>query len=227
VPVVLVHGLGLSGRSLLPLAARLAADRPVYVPDLPGYGRSQKPPAAADVPELADALAGWMAVAGTGRSALLGHSMGCQVIVDLALHHPALADRLVLVGPSTDPAAPTVLGQAWRALGDLPGEPLSFWPVLLADYLTAGPLRVLRALRLLLRDPLREKLPRLTQPVLVVRGANDPIAPQRWAEEVCRLAPRAGLVVLPRAAHAAPYGAPGAVARAVRPFLGGDDGKGP
>jgi 2-hydroxy-6-oxonona-2,4-dienedioate hydrolase len=43
-PVVLIHGLSVSGRYLLPTAARLAADRCVYVPDLPGFGGSEQPP---------------------------------------------------------------------------------------------------------------------------------------------------------------------------------------
>jgi pimeloyl-ACP methyl ester carboxylesterase len=39
-PVVPVHGLGLSGRYMLPTAERLAPYFPVYLPDLPGFGDS-------------------------------------------------------------------------------------------------------------------------------------------------------------------------------------------
>jgi len=57
-PVVLVHGLGLSGRYMLPVAERLARHNlQVYLPDLPGFGDSDKPDAALDVSRLADALA--------------------------------------------------------------------------------------------------------------------------------------------------------------------------
>ena len=56
-PVVLVHGLGLSGRYMLPVADRLAPRYPVYLPDLPGFGDSAKPARALDVSGLADALA--------------------------------------------------------------------------------------------------------------------------------------------------------------------------
>ena len=41
--MVLVHGVGVSGRYLLPTAERLARRYPTYVPDLPGFGRSDKP----------------------------------------------------------------------------------------------------------------------------------------------------------------------------------------
>src|SRR5262245_40295657 len=42
-PVVLVHGLSASSRCMVPTAERLAVYRPVYAPDLPGFGRSDTP----------------------------------------------------------------------------------------------------------------------------------------------------------------------------------------
>src|SRR5207247_9606363 len=51
--VVLVHGIGVSGRYLVPTAVRLATTCRVYVPDLPGFGLSTKPSAILDVPALA------------------------------------------------------------------------------------------------------------------------------------------------------------------------------
>src|SRR5213593_2730802 len=59
-PVVLVHGYGVSGRYMLPLARSLAPFVSVFAPDLPGYGRSQRPPSPLGVADLAAALAGWL-----------------------------------------------------------------------------------------------------------------------------------------------------------------------
>jgi hypothetical protein len=42
--VVLVHGLVVSGRYMLPTLRHLAPSCKVYAPDLPGFGRSEKPP---------------------------------------------------------------------------------------------------------------------------------------------------------------------------------------
>ena len=59
--VVLVHGLAVSHRYLMPTAQLLAAHHDVYVVDLPGFGLSGDPGPALDVPEHAAALAdGWM-----------------------------------------------------------------------------------------------------------------------------------------------------------------------
>jgi 2-hydroxy-6-oxonona-2,4-dienedioate hydrolase len=219
-PIVLVHGLGMSSRYLMPTARCLAADHRVYVPELPGHGRSEHPPEALDVPALADSLAAWVRVAGPARAAYLGNSLGCQVIVDFALRYPEHIDAAILIGPSMDPEAPTVVQQGWRGVRDMLHEPLSFWPVLVGDYFRSGPVRTLRTLAYGLRDPVLEKLPRVPVPTLILRGQLDPIAPQGWAERMVRLLPRARLVVLPGAAHVANYSAPEGVARAVRSFLG-------
>ena len=117
-PVVLVHGLGLSGRYMLPVARHLAPHFPVYLPDLPGFGDSEKPADTLDVPGLADALAAWIAAAGLARAALLGNSFGCQIIADLAARHPDLVERAVLQGPTTPPDERSWLWQfvRWRQI---------------------------------------------------------------------------------------------------------------
>jgi 2-hydroxy-6-oxonona-2,4-dienedioate hydrolase len=53
----------------------------------------------------------------------------------------------------------------------------------------------------------------------VVRGARDPVAPQRWVEEATRLLPRGELRVVPGAAHTMVAVAALELTRVVRPFL--------
>jgi 2-hydroxy-6-oxonona-2,4-dienedioate hydrolase len=217
--VVLVHGVGVSSRYMVPTGERLAPHYRVYAPDLPGFGRSDKPPHLLDIPGLADALRAWMLHAGPGPAALLGNSLGCQVIIDLAMRFPELVDRAVLVGPTVDPRARGLLRQIGRGALDLLREPLSYWPLLAADYLIAGPVRTVRTLQKGVEDPLADKLGRVRAPVLIVRGSRDPIAPQRWAEELARRLPRGRLVVLDGVAHVANYTAPDRLVEVVRPFL--------
>src|SRR4028119_1524663 len=97
-PVVLVHGLVVSGRYMVPLLEELARSHAVYAPDLPGFGRSEGPAGALDVAGVADALAAWMRAAGLKGAALVGNSMGCQVIAELVLRHPDLVEKGVLRG---------------------------------------------------------------------------------------------------------------------------------
>jgi pimeloyl-ACP methyl ester carboxylesterase len=218
-PVVLVHGVGVSSRYMLPTLRRLAASYRVYAPDLPGFGRSDHPPDVLGPAPLADALAAWMGVMGLGDAVVLGNSMGCQVAVDLALRHPERVGRLVLTDPTGDPEAQAVTPVLlWGAL-DVLGEPPSLWPRLVLDYFLAGPLRTLRTLRRALAVPMRHKLPEVRVPALVVRGGRDRIVSQCWVEEVARLLPRGELLVIPDATHAANFSAPDALARAVHSFL--------
>lgn len=58
--VILVHGLVISSRYMVPTAERLAPWCRVFAVDLPGYGKSEKPHRILSLSELADALADWM-----------------------------------------------------------------------------------------------------------------------------------------------------------------------
>src|SRR5690348_14340887 len=84
-PVVLVHGYGISGTYMLPLARALAGSCATFVPDLPGQGRSDHPRGAGDIPCLADALGGWLDASGLLRPAFVANSLGCQIVTELAV----------------------------------------------------------------------------------------------------------------------------------------------
>jgi len=218
--LVLVHGLAMSSRYLIPLADCLAPLARVYVPDLPGYGRSDCPPGRdLTVPELADALAAWMDRVGLDRPHLIGNSFGCQVIADLAARYPDRVGRLVLQGPSMDPQARSAWRQALRWLAVVPFERYSEGLVLVRDLRDLGLRRAVNMLRIALGDPIEQKLARTTAPTLVVRGTHDAIVPRRWAEEAARLLPNGQLITIEGAAHTINYSQPQRLAETIWPFL--------
>ncbi|MDH2426896.1 alpha/beta hydrolase [Sphaerisporangium sp. TRM90804] len=217
--VVLVHGLAVSHRYMMPFAAHLAGRYRVSAIDLPGFGLSDDPGSVLELPELTDRLAEWLTVTGTGPAVLVGNSFGCQVAVDLAVRHPALVRGLVLAGPTMDARGRTAPRQILRALRDVRHEDPSQAPILLRDVIDAGPRRVALTFRMALRDPVERKLPLIDVPVLVTRGALEPIIPQRWAEQVTGLLPRGELAVVPSSPHNVNYAAAGRLAAVVTPFL--------
>lgn len=225
IAVVLVHGLVVSSRYMVPIAERLAPYNRVFAPDLPGFGRSERPLQALDVAGLSDALSNWMGEVGLERAALVGNSMGCQVIADLAVRYPARVARAVLQGPTMDPKGRSVSRQVGRFLLDVPREPLSLIPIELLDYLSAGTRQAWHTFRYALEDRIEEKLPYMRVPTLVVRGSRDPIVPQRWAKEATRLLPMGQLSVISGAAHTANYGWAAEFARVTQKFL--DEGNRP
>lgn len=218
-PVVLVHGLGLSGRYMLPTARHLAPHFPVYLPDLPGFGDSGKPAKALDVPGLADALAAWIRAVGLARVALLGNSFGCQVIADLGARHPELVERAVLQGPTAPPDERSWFWQFVRWRQNQPFNPEGLSPITWGDYRKCGYRRLCQTFRYQLKDPVEQKLPRIAAPVLVVRGQRDPICRLPWAAEVARRLPQGSLVEIPAVAHTLVYTAPEQLARITRQFL--------
>ncbi|GAC1432686.1 MAG: alpha/beta hydrolase [Ktedonobacteraceae bacterium] len=217
--IILVHGLSVSSGYMMPTAVRLAPHYHVYLPDLPGFGRSPNPPHILNIAELADALASWMQTMKLPPATFLGNSMGCQIIVNFTLRYPQCINRAILVSPTMDTKALTIHQEAQRLLRDTPCEPLHFLPVLLREYALAGISRTIRTLQYAFEDPMEEHLPHVHVPTLVVRGSRDPIVPQDWAEKVNRLLPNSQLVVVQGAGHAVNFNSPDELVHLVRWFL--------
>src|SRR3981081_1744936 len=97
-PVVFVHGLGSSGyierRLNLPHAAGF---RKVLAPDLPGFGKREKPPLSDGVPLFARTLEGYLRSLRIRSAVLVGASLGGRVVLELSVRRPELVSKVVLV----------------------------------------------------------------------------------------------------------------------------------
>jgi pimeloyl-ACP methyl ester carboxylesterase len=151
--------------------------------------------------------------------ALVGNSFGAQVAVEAALRHPSHVERLVLIGPTVDPAARGLLRQYVRWQRNAPDEHLSVLPVMARDLADIGLGGAARMLRIMLADRLEAKLPRIHQPTLVLRGSRDRLVPEAWARAVAELLPDAVLRVVPGYAHMPQWSGPRAIAPLLREFL--------
>jgi 2-hydroxy-6-oxonona-2,4-dienedioate hydrolase len=218
-PVVIVHGLGAASDVQVPIATELATDHPVYLPDLPGFGRSPGGPVGEGPPELADALADWLTVTGLTPAMLIANSAGCQVLIHLAVRHPRTVDRMVLQGPTVDVRARRAGSQALRLGIDGLLEHRTVLRVQARGVRQAGLRRLRRTAARLLEDRPEDLLPRVEAPLLVVRGSRDLLVTRRWAERVAALAPRGELVTVQGGPHALVYSRPRELAEVVRPFL--------
>ncbi len=217
--VVLVHGMVISSRYMVPTARELAPLCSVYAIDLPGYGDSVKPRAMLGLPELADALAAWMDAMRFSSAHFVANSFGCQVLAEFALRHVHRVDRLVFQGPTVDPNARSVRQQLARLLKNSSSEAPGLGWITVVDYVKAGARRIRATIRMAIEDRIEDKLPGINAPTLVVRGGKDPLVPQEWAEEVVRRLPRGELRVLPGLGHTINYTAPKEFVAALRPFL--------
>ena len=216
---MLVHGVVVSSRYLTPVAAELARDFEVHVPDLPGFGLSDNAPRPLGVRALATALLEWLDAAGiANKPALLGNSVGSQIALDAALQRPNRTGPLILTGPTIDAEARNARTQIARWLTNGLHEHPSQALFLPRDFTDAGIRRTVALFRSALADEPERKIAATTQPILIVRGHNDPVAPQRWADELARTAQNAHTQTIP-GPHNVNYTSPKALAHATREFL--------
>jgi pimeloyl-ACP methyl ester carboxylesterase len=107
--ILLVHGLGASKISWLPVLPTLAEHYRVLVPDLPGHGESEKVRSDYSPRFFARVLRHFLDAMGTEQALVAGNSMGGRIAIELALRSPGRVAGLGLV-------APAVPGLRWRYL---------------------------------------------------------------------------------------------------------------
>ncbi|THB84278.1 alpha/beta fold hydrolase [Pantoea allii] len=221
-PVVLIHGLVMSGRAMEPLALALGRDYHVLVPDLPGFGASTLPASAPvmTVDQQADALWLWLQHNGFQRAIWVGNGFGCQILAALAVKYPQAVAGLVLQGPTVDRHARSLTRQFWRNWRNtrLEGH-RSPGSLARIDYAKAGLRRTFGTLRVMMRDHIEHRLTYINAPTLLLRGSRDPICPARWLDELAALMPRSERLTLRDGTHTLHYVYPWSFCNAIRPFV--------
>jgi pimeloyl-ACP methyl ester carboxylesterase len=171
---------------------------------------------------LSSAVADWLVATGRQRSVVVGHSVGCHVVADLASHAGHLAGPIVLAAPVVDarrrpwphhlvPLAHDVIrgGPRWWGL----------WSMLALDLLASGGVWSLRHYDHLVEHPLATTARRLPGTTVVIRGAGDPLSPPDLVRDVAAAAPGGRLVEVPGARHLVHWTHAAEVARAISPLL--------
>lgn len=102
-PVIILHGLFGFSDNWQTIAKGLADSHLVVTPDLRNHGRSPHV-ASHSYPEMAEDLKVFMETHWMFSAALIGHSMGGKVAMQLALSHPDMVERLVVVDIAPDRA---------------------------------------------------------------------------------------------------------------------------
>jgi len=95
-PLLLVHGLGMSGDMFEPIVEPLANRHRLICPDLRGCGRSRPLPPPYSVKQQAADLAALLDRLGIAWTNALGYSQGGPVVQELTLDYPAKVRRLIL-----------------------------------------------------------------------------------------------------------------------------------
>lgn len=218
--MVHVHGFAISGRYLEPTAALLAHRYRTFVPDLPGMGRSIRPDPGPGIRGLARALIGYFDAVGIERATLVGNSLGCPIIIEVATTFPDRIERAVLVSPAGGPNNQPLARAIRQMAADGYREKPSMLPIAARDYLRFGALRSLSLFAAMTRYPTLESLPHLVMPTLVIAGRRDPLVRIANAPRLSVL-PHVDIVTVP-GAHALNFSSPELVAELVEAHLRGE-----
>lgn len=234
-PVVLVHGLGGRAEEWLDLARYLGkAGYRVYLPDLPGYGRSDQPVNFSySIPDEAAVVIGFLDALKLRQVDLGGLSMGGWIVQYVAGIHPERVRRLMIFDsaglrerPSWDTRlfTPATAAEVRQLNALLYPRPLPTPGFVARDIVRLSECNgwvIRRALAAMLTgsDTTDELLLKLKMPVLIVWGAEDRIMPLHQGEQMHRLVPQSEMQVLPGCGHLAPMQCARQVAPRVVEFL--------
>jgi pimeloyl-ACP methyl ester carboxylesterase len=233
-PLVLVHGLGARGEDWSAMIPALAAQGfHVYAPDLLGYGRSPKPDVDYSISLEEQTVAQFMRAVHVPRADIGGWSMGGWIVMKLALDHPELVDRLVIYDsagvyfPATwEPELFTpadVLGVK-KLMGMLTPKPRplpGFAAEAAVRKLERNAWVIRRSMTAMTngRDLLDFRLYQISQPMLIVWGAQDELIPLSAGEAIHKRVPQSVLNIVEGCGHLAPAECPRPVIEGTVEFL--------
>jgi len=243
-PILLAHGMWCDAGMFTTLAANLALDHRVLVPDLRAHGQSTVPDRPWRIADVSDDLLAIVDHFGHNQVALIGFSMGGMAAVDFALRYPGRVAQLGLICTSAAREAPVrrVEIAALASLIERVGPPhflpraagrAAFSPAYHrsnpADFrrwaetvAAMEPRALVQALRAVAgRDHLLDRLGEITIPTLIVTGAADHVVAPRRSIEMRRRLPHSRLVRLEGAGHAAPVERAEEVAALLRDLTAG------
>ncbi len=218
---VLIHGIGMGRTVFADLVGHLDTAAEVISVDLPGYGEAPEPERVLTIERTADLVAAYLAAHVREPAVVIGHSMGSQVALEIAVRHPASVSKLVLVGPTVDPSARTGPRQLGRLLRDLAVESPKVIVRGAREYVRAGP-NLTTKLRAMLAHRPEDVLPKVSAPTLVLRGEHDVVAPREWCERVAATLPDGRLAEVPGHGHETMIRDAAPAAARIRDFVGDD-----
>jgi len=213
-PLLFLHGpQGFAGSDAA--VERLAQHFDVLAPDHPGFGKSDAADWLDDVPDLSFFYLDLLAALGLDRVAVVGHSLGGWIALEMAVRATARIRALVLAAPA-----------GIRIVGVPRADMFIVSPDELAKLLFAGDGAAawmagqqgtpeqqdsldknrFAAAKLCwqprLFDPKLEKwLHRIDRPTRILWGAEDKIIPPAYGNRLAELVPGASLAVIPGAGH--------------------------
>ena len=236
-PLVFINSLGSDLRIWDGLIADFAERFPLIRYDQRGHGLSDCPPGPYTLRDHTDDLAGLLAHLQAPAAILIGVSVGGMIALDFAHQHPERVQGLVLCDTGAKigtaeywserssavrqgglaPLAPMILAR-WFSSTFAATAPAAYCGY--ANMLTRTPVEGYAATCEALRDAdLREVVPNINIPALVLCGEEDLATPPSLGRELAAALPNAHFALIPQAGHLPSLEQAKALATAIQHFL--------
>ncbi|HEY3448827.1 MAG TPA: alpha/beta hydrolase [Myxococcales bacterium] len=246
-PVVMIHGFGASLETWAGVAPLIGKTRRVITLDLKGFGGTDRPEGDYSPPAQARLVLALLEKLGvTGKFALVAHSWGSSVALQLALAVPERVTRIALYDAWVyEEQLPTMF---YWARAPIVGEILfglyydqmqeyklaaAFYDkkyvtqqmvddverVLAFPGTNAAALATVRGMRY---TEVQKEYGKIKQPVILMYGREDMATPVSFGERLAQQLPNATLEVYPRCGHLSMVEAYAATSAKVLKFLGED-----
>ena len=230
-PIILMHGWGCNLTTLQSVEKVAMENHTVYNVDFPGFGESQEPSQVWGVEEYTQLIEQFVKAENIENPILLGHSFGGRVGILYSSRNKV--NKLILVDAAGvkprrslkyyfkvytyklgKKLMPLMYGKA-RAQQRIEAMRAKRGS---SDYNNASPM--MRAiLSKVVNEDLKDKMPLIKAPTLLIWGENDTATPLRDAKIMERLIPNAGLVSFPGCGHYSFLDNPFQFAAVLRSFL--------
>ena len=200
--LVLVHGLGASSERWSKVIPIFAKQFHVVVPDLIGFGRSDKPLVDYTPEFFLDFLEKFFAACGIDHPNIIGSSLGGQLSAEYASLHSQNIEKLVLVSPAGAMKQSTPALDAYIMAALYPNdqsaknafEMMEASGEEVGDEIVNGFVERMRlpnaklafmstVLGLKNSELIMSKLPSISVPTLIIWGSNDPVIPINYADD--------------------------------------------
>lgn len=233
-PLLILHGWGGSSASWERVGSILAPRGfRVVIPDLPGFGASDPPPAVWGSEEYARFAVSFADAVSMESFFLLGHSFGGQIAAVAASRAPRRVLRVVLAGAAIIRSGPRIKERIMRTCSIVFHLLFFFLPVpKLKENVRVLAYRILRRpdyiraigimkdiMKKVIAQDGRAVLPDIRVPALVVWGEDDYLTPLREGKMIHSLLPSSSLIVIPKLGHNLHYQDPERLADEVTSFL--------
>ncbi len=191
VPLVCLHMSPNSGRIFEAILTAMGTDRVAVAPDMPGFGESDPPASPPEIADYARAAATVVDALGLKQIDVMGYHTGSETCIELAVQRPDLVRRIVQISCpvfTDEELAELRANYSSRPITDDGAHIVAKWQHMLPFYGPKVPRNVLArnfaeglrggpvahwGHRAAFNYDLRETLPKVSQPILVINPNDD------------------------------------------------------